>query len=47
VFGNVTPILVPDGGVPWADLTQRFAECSTSLEPALREQVTTRLNARN
>lgn len=46
-FSNLTPILVPDGSVPWADLTQRFAGCSASLEPALRDQVTARLNARN
>ena len=46
-FGNLTPILVPDGRVPWADLAQRFGDCAVSLEPALRELVTTQLNARN
>ena len=46
-FGNLTPILVPDGRVPWDDLAQRFAGCSVSLEPELRELVNARLNAKN
>lgn len=45
-FSNLTPILVPDGAVPWGDLTKRFADCSASLEPALRELVSARLATR-
>lgn len=44
--GKLTPILVPDGAVPWVELTARFAERGTTLEPALRELVGTRLAAR-
>lgn len=46
-YANRTPILIPDGSVPWADLTKRFEGCSATLEPALRELVSARLNARN
>jgi len=46
-FGNLTPILIPDGAVPWAEVAQRFTACSSTLEPALRELVGARLNARN
>jgi hypothetical protein len=46
-FADMTPILVPDGRVPWKELTQRFAECGASLEPELRELVAARLNARS
>lgn len=42
-FGNLTPILIPDGAVPWAELTQRFSASATTLEPALRELVGARL----
>ncbi len=42
-FGNLTPILIPDGAVPWAELTQRFAASAPTLEPALRELVGARL----
>jgi hypothetical protein len=42
---KLTPILVHDGAVPWAELTTRFADCS-ALEPALRDLVTARLAAR-
>ena len=44
-FSNLTPILVPDGRVPWADLAKRFEGCSAALEPALRELVASRLSA--
>lgn len=37
---NLTPILVPDGAVPWERLRSEFAESSDGLEPALREFVT-------
>ncbi len=43
---KLTPILVPDGAVPWAELTKRFAERSGTLEPALRELVSARLAAK-
>ncbi len=44
-FANLTPILVPDGSVPWSDLTKRFAASSASLEPELRELLRKRLAA--
>ena len=43
---KLTPILVPDGAVPWAELAARFAERSDTLEPPLRELVTARLAAK-
>ncbi|HWA87231.1 MAG TPA: hypothetical protein VG710_13470 [Opitutus sp.] len=43
---NQTPILVPDGAVPWADLESAFAKRSAEMEPALRELVLGRLKAR-
>lgn len=46
-FANRTPILVPDGAVPWADVQQRFMASSGTLEPALRALVGARLSARN
>jgi hypothetical protein len=36
---NATPILVPDGEVPWAELTERFAKHVGSLEPQLRDLI--------
>ncbi len=45
VFGNLTPILIPDGKVPWSELAQRFESCSASLEPELRELVGQHLKA--
>ena len=47
VFSNLTPILVPDGSVPWEDVTKQFEGCATSLEPALREFVGQRLAAKS
>jgi hypothetical protein len=46
-FANRTPVLIPDGAVPWDELTRRFAGSSGSLEPQLRELVDARLNARS
>ena len=46
-FANRSPVLVPDGAVPWDEITRRFFGCSDSLEPQLRELVGARLNARN
>jgi len=42
-FSNLTPILIPDGSVPWAELKARFDACSATLEPALRDLVVARL----
>jgi hypothetical protein len=36
---NLTPILVKDGPVPWGLVTDRFAQQSAGLEPAVREYV--------
>jgi len=46
-YANLTPILMPDGAVPWEELTRLFAGSSGKLEPALRELVSTRLAAKN
>ena len=46
-FANRTPILTPDGAVPWDDLAQRFEGNSGMLEPELRELVGARLKARS
>lgn len=43
---NEAPLLVPDGGVPWADLTRLFEARSGGLEPRLRELVRGKLMAR-
>ena len=40
---NMTPILVPDGTVPWEQLRREFATRGVDLEPALREFITSRL----
>jgi hypothetical protein len=40
---NMTPVLQPDGVVPWPELIARFEERSGLLEPALREFVRERL----
>ena len=46
-FGNLTPILVADGSVPWEEMVRRFTASSSTLEPALRELVGARLHSRN
>ncbi len=46
-FSNQTPILIPDGAVPWDELARHFAGSSSTLEPKLRDLVGARLNARN
>ena len=43
---NLTPVLIPDGTVPWKELAAQFAERSASLEPALRELVSGQLQSR-
>lgn len=40
---NLTPILVPDGGVSWGELRREFAGASDGLEPELRDFVSARL----
>lgn len=46
-YANLTPILIADGEVPWEEVTRRFAASGATLEPALRDLVGARLNARN
>jgi hypothetical protein len=44
-LANLTPVLERDaaGGVPWERIVQRFEQRSATLEPAIRELVSTRL----
>jgi hypothetical protein len=42
---NLTPVLTPDGAVPWERLRREFAACSAGLEPALRDFIAARLAA--
>ena len=44
---NLTPILVPNGAVPWAELTDVFRTSSATLDSPLRELILARLSARN
>lgn len=44
--GRMTPILIPDGPVPWTLIEERFAAECSSLEPELRELVASRLVAK-
>ena len=43
---NLTPILLPNGSVPWPDILREFDENGGSLEPKLRAFVRQRLEAR-
>lgn len=43
---NQTPILIPDGAVPWEEIVATFRARSDSLEPAWRELILRRLSAR-
>ncbi len=43
---NLTPILVPDGAVPWEMLQTEFDRRSTDMDPALRDQVLVSLQRR-
>ena len=46
--GNkMTPILVPDGNVPWGAIERRFEQNAGLLEPELRELVRGTLSARH
>jgi hypothetical protein len=42
-FVNRTPVLEPDGNVPWGEIARLFDERSESLEPGLRQLVHDRL----
>jgi len=44
---NETPVLMPDGAVPWTELTALFSKAGAALETPLRELVLARLAARN
>lgn len=43
---NLTPIVVPDGPAPWAELLEQFTARSANLEAWLRELILARLAAR-
>lgn len=43
---NRTPILVKNGAVAWERVQGEFAQCSGSLEPAVRDYVLSAFNAR-
>jgi len=42
---NETPVLLPDGAVPWKNLTALFVARSHTLDPDLRELILHRLAA--
>lgn len=44
-FKNLTPILLPNGSIPWPRVIEEFAEGSAALEPDLRDFVRRRLEA--
>jgi hypothetical protein len=44
---NVAPILLPNGGIPWAEVIGEFDGGSTTLEADLRAFVLQRLEARS
>jgi hypothetical protein len=44
-FKNLTPILLPNGAIPWAQVRADFATDSAALEPELRDFVRQRLEA--
>jgi len=43
---NLTPILLPNGSIPWPHVLQEFDDNSATLEPELRTFVRQRLEAR-
>lgn len=45
-LANLTPILVPDGAVPWSQIEALFGERGRGLEAELRDMVGQRLAAR-
>ncbi|MBI2510908.1 MAG: hypothetical protein HYV96_02925 [Opitutae bacterium] len=44
---NLTPVLTPDGVVPWAKIETEFGARAAELEPELREFVAGHLRRRN
>ncbi len=46
-FKNETPVLRPDGAVPWAELAALFRNAGAALDTPLRELVLARLAARS
>ena len=44
---NMTPILLPNGTIPWPQVVADFAGSSGTLEPGLRTFVRSRLEARD
>jgi hypothetical protein len=44
---NETPILQPDGEVPWSELGRVFGERSAELEPQLRHFIAAKLESRD
>jgi hypothetical protein len=44
-FKNLSPILLPNGSIPWPKVLREFDESSGRLEPALRAFVRSRLEA--
>lgn len=44
---NLTPVLVPDGAVPWAKLETEFAVRAAGIEPAVRDFVIERMKGRD
>ncbi|HVT71663.1 MAG TPA: hypothetical protein VHD61_00890 [Lacunisphaera sp.] len=43
---NLTPILLPNGAIPWARMREEFEQQSVNLDPDLRAWVRGRLEAR-
>ena len=46
-FSNLTPILQPDGAVPWPLVEELFRRRAASLEADLRDHILARLQARS
>ena len=45
-FANRTPVLEPDGPIPWNEIAHLFNQRSKTLEPALRQLIHDRLAKR-
>ncbi|MDB6093174.1 MAG: hypothetical protein JWM32_736 [Verrucomicrobia bacterium] len=43
---NQTPVIVPNGAIPWSDVTENFKARSAPLEPLLRALILERLAAK-
>ena len=46
-LSNQTPILEPDGAIPWGEIATRFEAQDSRLDPPLRKFVRDRLSARS